>query len=150
MRITEAAVPGPARSTNLRHAGAAPVACAFRLRDHRQGYALARYLPVTAKRVASFATATLQRAVSRRKKLLECHLWAAEIFFDSRRRGLTIRNSIDCLIAQIAIEHGVPLLQNDRDFAAIARVRRLRKDGRYACGRLGRGNPLTRNRRSRR
>ena len=53
MRITEAAVPGPARSTNLRHAGAVPVACAFRLRDHRQGSALARYLPLAAKRVAS-------------------------------------------------------------------------------------------------
>ncbi len=60
------------------------------------------------------------------ENLLECHLRAAEIFFDCRRRGLTIRNTIDCLIAQIAIEHGVPLLQNDRDFAAIARVRRLR------------------------
>jgi predicted nucleic acid-binding protein len=50
---------------------------------------------------------------------------AARIYVDCRRRGLTVRSATDCLIAQIALEHKVPLLQSDRDFQAIARVRPL-------------------------
>jgi len=41
---------------------------------------------------------------------------AAKIYFDCRKRGITIRSSIDCLIAQISIEHNLLLLHNDRDF----------------------------------
>ena len=51
---------------------------------------------------------------------------AARIYFDCRRRGLTIRSTTDCLIAQIALEHDFALLHADRDFAAIQQVRRLR------------------------
>ncbi len=35
---------------------------------------------------------------------------------------VTVRSPHDCLIAQIAIEHEVPLLQDDADFERIARV----------------------------
>ena len=41
---------------------------------------------------------------------------AAKIYFDCRKRGITIRSSVDCLIAQISIEHNLLLLHNDRDF----------------------------------
>ena len=41
-------------------------------------------------------------------------------FFNLRRQGLTIRNTIDVLIARIAIEHDLFLLHNDRDFDAIS------------------------------
>jgi hypothetical protein len=54
------------------------------------------------------------------------HLEAARIYFDCRRRGLTVRSTIDCLIAQIALEHDLAVLQADRDFDAIREVRRLR------------------------
>lgn len=37
-----------------------------------------------------------------------------------RRRGGTIRNAVDCMIASVAIEHDIPLLHNDCDFDAIA------------------------------
>jgi len=47
---------------------------------------------------------------------------AARIYFDCRRKGLTVRSSADCLIAQIAIEHDLTLLHNDSDFTAIAKV----------------------------
>jgi hypothetical protein len=57
---------------------------------------------------------------------LRSHVEAARIYFDCRRRGLTIRSTIDCLIAQIALEHGFALLHDDRDFEAIRRVRKLR------------------------
>jgi len=40
----------------------------------------------------------------------------ATIYRDLKRKGLTIRNSIDCLITAIAIQHDVSLLENDRDF----------------------------------
>lgn len=51
---------------------------------------------------------------------------AARIYFDCRRRALTVRSSVDCLVAQIALEHDLALLHDDRDFDAIARVRPLR------------------------
>lgn len=44
---------------------------------------------------------------------------AATIYRDLRKQGTTIRNSIDCLIAAIVIQHGVSLLENDRDFPFI-------------------------------
>lgn len=50
---------------------------------------------------------------------------AARIYFDLRRRGQTVRSPIDCCIAQIAIEHQVLLLHEDRDFEKIAEVRPL-------------------------
>lgn len=56
----------------------------------------------------------------------DSHVAAARIYFDCRRRGLTIRGSIDCLIAQTALEHDLALLHDDRDFDAIARVRPLK------------------------
>jgi predicted nucleic acid-binding protein len=45
---------------------------------------------------------------------------AAEIYRQGRRRGITIRSSVDCLIAAIAIDHGIPVWHRDRDFSAIA------------------------------
>lgn len=54
------------------------------------------------------------------------HVAAARIFFDCRRKGLTIRSSIDCLIAQLAIEEGAVLLHDDGDFDHIQKIRPLR------------------------
>jgi predicted nucleic acid-binding protein len=51
---------------------------------------------------------------------------AARIYFDLRRAGRTVRKVIDCCIAQIAIEHSVTLLHNERDFETIATVRPLK------------------------
>ena len=48
------------------------------------------------------------------------HLQAARIYFDGRRRGVTIRSTVDCLIAQIALEREAVLLHSDADFDAIA------------------------------
>jgi predicted nucleic acid-binding protein len=35
-----------------------------------------------------------------------------------RHRGITVRKTIDCLIATFVIENGFSLLHNDRDFDA--------------------------------
>jgi predicted nucleic acid-binding protein len=50
---------------------------------------------------------------------------AALIYFELRRKGVTINSSVDCCIAQIAIEHGAILLHRDRDFEKIYRIRPL-------------------------
>ena len=42
-----------------------------------------------------------------------------------RAKGVTIRNSVDCMIAACCIEHNARLLHNDRDFDAIATHARL-------------------------
>ncbi|HEY4723930.1 MAG TPA: PIN domain-containing protein [Anaerolineae bacterium] len=47
---------------------------------------------------------------------------ASEIYFRCRRAGVTPRSTIDCLIAQIAVENQAALLHNDADFERIATV----------------------------
>ena len=42
------------------------------------------------------------------------------------QKGLTIRSTVDLLVAQIALEHGTALLHNDRNFDALAQVCDLR------------------------
>ena len=51
---------------------------------------------------------------------------AARIYFELRQRGLTVRSTLDCCIAVVALEHGLTLLHNDRDFETIATVRPLK------------------------
>ena len=46
-------------------------------------------------------------------------LRSAEIYRNLRRKGITIRKPVDCMIAAIAIEHEIPLLHNDKDFIPI-------------------------------
>ena len=50
---------------------------------------------------------------------------AARIYFELRKNGITINSSIDCCIAQLAIETQVLLLHRDKDFEKIARIRPL-------------------------
>jgi predicted nucleic acid-binding protein len=46
-------------------------------------------------------------------------LRAAELFRSLRRRGITIRKPIDCMIASVSMENDIALLHNDRDFDPI-------------------------------
>jgi predicted nucleic acid-binding protein len=64
---------------------------------------------------------TTQRVLAS-EDALNAHCRAARLYFNCRRRGFTPRSTIDCLIAQIAVEHRVPLLHNDQDFERIAKV----------------------------
>ena len=58
------------------------------------------------------------------------HIWreAARIYFELRRKGVTINSPVDCCIAQIAIEYGIILLHRDKDFEKISRVRPLEQE----------------------
>ena len=53
---------------------------------------------------------------------LETHIQAAEIFDACRKKGYTIRSIIDCLIASLALEYDLTILENDKDYALISRV----------------------------
>lgn len=41
---------------------------------------------------------------------------------ECRKQGITIRSTIDCLIAQTAIEHDLLLLHRDNDFSAMSKI----------------------------
>lgn len=58
---------------------------------------------------------------------LEVALEAADLFRRARAVGLTIRSSVDCLIAACAIRHDLEVLHRDRDFSSLARVSALRE-----------------------
>ena len=47
---------------------------------------------------------------------------AAKIYLDCRKKGITIRSTIDCLIAQTALENSLLLLHEDSDFDLMAKV----------------------------
>jgi len=47
------------------------------------------------------------------------YLSAAELYRQLRARGITIRSTIDCLIAVLAQDHGAFLLAKDRDIRLI-------------------------------
>ena len=51
---------------------------------------------------------------------------AAMIYRACRKRGITIRKTIDCLIASVCITNDLSLFQKDSDFDRIARVTPLK------------------------
>jgi predicted nucleic acid-binding protein len=53
---------------------------------------------------------------------LDTYKKAAELYFSCRKKGKKIRSTIDCLIAQIAIEHDLILVHDDRDYVSISEV----------------------------
>ena len=48
---------------------------------------------------------------------------AAKSYFDLRKKGITVRSTIDILIAETAIANELYLLHNDRDFDVISENR---------------------------
>ena len=54
-------------------------------------------------------------------------LEAAGLYRTARARGVTVRSSVDCVIAACALRHDLEVLHRDRDFDAIARVAPLRQ-----------------------
>jgi len=57
---------------------------------------------------------------------LRSHVEAARMYYECRRRGLTVRSTIDCIVAQTALERDIALLHDDRDYDAIQRIRPLK------------------------
>ncbi len=57
---------------------------------------------------------------------LDSHVRAAGLFRSLRRRGVTVRGAVDCVIAQACLDLDAQLLSPDRDFERIARHTALR------------------------
>jgi predicted nucleic acid-binding protein len=57
---------------------------------------------------------------------LETHVRAARLFRVLRRKGVTVRGAVDCVIAQTCLDSGSELLSPDSDFEQIARHTPLR------------------------
>ena len=53
---------------------------------------------------------------------LTSHAAAASLYFNCRRRGFTVRSTLDCLIARCAIENDLILLHHDQDFIKLGKV----------------------------
>ena len=50
---------------------------------------------------------------------------AIDLYRRARRAGLTVRSSVDCLIAASAVRYHVTVVHNDRDYAHLSRVAAL-------------------------
>ena len=75
--------------------------------------------------------ASLRRLLARARVLpteIEDYEEAAALYRLCRRKGETVRNLSDCLIAAVAIRAGVAVLHHDRVFTVLARHTMLRTD----------------------
>jgi predicted nucleic acid-binding protein len=54
-------------------------------------------------------------------------LEAVALYRRARRAGLTVRSSVDCLVAACALRSDLAVLHRDRDYAALATVSGLRE-----------------------
>lgn len=52
---------------------------------------------------------------------------AVQLYRSARRAGVTVRSSVDCLIAACAIRNNVEVVHRDRDYSALAQVSPLRE-----------------------
>ena len=51
---------------------------------------------------------------------------AIDLYRRARRAAVTVRSSVDCLIAACALRHDLTVLHQDRDYEALAKVSALR------------------------
>lgn len=47
---------------------------------------------------------------------------AIGLYRSARRQGITLRSSVDCLVAACAIRNGLSVLHRDRDYPQLARI----------------------------
>jgi predicted nucleic acid-binding protein len=96
---------------------------------------VATCLPIVQEVLQGFQDAAAQRTA--RQALLalpivesplsaELYLEAVDLYRAARAQGVTVRSSIDCLIAACALRHDLTVVHRDRDFTALATVSPLR------------------------
>ena len=59
-------------------------------------------------------------------KGIETYIRAAQLYRDCRKKGKTVRKTVDCIIAAICIENDLTLLHKDADFDFIEACTTLR------------------------
>ncbi len=52
---------------------------------------------------------------------------AVDLYRAARRQGITVRSSVDCLIAACAVRHDLEVLHRDRDFRGLSKVSALKQ-----------------------
>lgn len=57
---------------------------------------------------------------------IDCHVRAARLFRFFRRKGITVRGAVDCIVAQACLDVDAVLLSPDADFRRIALYTPLR------------------------
>ena len=57
---------------------------------------------------------------------IDCYVRAANLFRSLRRKGITVRGAVDCIIAQACLDFDAELLSPDADFRHIASHTSLR------------------------
>jgi len=60
------------------------------------------------------------------EKGTETYLNSARIYRACRKKGKTVRKTIDCIIAAICVENGLTLIHNDSDFDTIGACTELK------------------------
>lgn len=75
--------------------------------------------PATARKVAAYLRRQLFLYPRHGLRTYEA---AADLYRRCRAAGVAVRSTIDCLVAQIAIEYGATLLHSDRDYERIAQI----------------------------
>lgn len=60
-----------------------------------------------------------------RPKGVETYLHAARIYRECRKKGKTVRSTVDCIIAALCIENDLALLHKDSDFDLIQACTKL-------------------------
>ena len=53
---------------------------------------------------------------------LESFNKAVKIFYLCKKKGITVRSTIDCLVVQTCLDFNLSLLHNDKDFIKISKV----------------------------
>ncbi|MFH1537467.1 MAG: PIN domain nuclease [bacterium] len=59
-------------------------------------------------------------------KGIETYIKAAEIYRDCRKKGKTVRKTVDCIIAAVCMENDAALLHKDSDFELIEKCAGLK------------------------
>jgi len=75
--------------------------------------------PTTVRKVAAYLRGQLFLYPRHELRTYEA---VADLYHRCRAAGVTVHSTIDCLVAQIAIEYGATLLHSDRDYERIAQV----------------------------
>lgn len=110
--------PGAERATSLIEDGAPVALTDVVLAEVLQGLASEREARRVERHLRAFPIVRLEG--------LDDFVLAAELYRRARRAGVTIRKTLDCLIAAPCVRTGAPLLHADADFDRLAGCTELR------------------------
>lgn len=115
--INEVETPGAARCVELLEDGAPVALTDVIFAEILQGFRTEREASRVERHLRAFPLLRLET--------LDDFGLAARLYREARRAGVTIRKTLDCLIAAPCVREGVPILHSDGDFARLASCTQL-------------------------